>query len=386
MPVSPNKVLEILLGSTRKSKSPLIRELNDILNDKTINEKAKFRLSIRDYTKMCDNDELRAMMTNKLKTNIDDLTEFCIRVKGVGEHIDLSEKIINKKINPPKISILDIPMEVIKENIVEEQYISLLKYKLVDFIKDTKFNGQPLEARLKEYSNSLSANPNAIDYIQDKDNGIKEIAYDYLSQNTNPKALPLLVERIREENKLKAKVLKKIENRINWESLWANKNVFELFELLKKDTELSVLALDKLENPNYLGLSANPSDKALDILEKKERKINWGNLSGNTNPRAFKLLKANESNINWGELSGNSSPEAFKLLMANESKIKWDKLSGNSSDKALDILLSNKSKINYGELSGNTNPRAIGYLLTEEQFRKIYWAKLAANPSIFIQI
>jgi hypothetical protein len=320
-----------------------------------------------------------------------------------------------------------------------------MKYKLRDWMLQTEYRGQSFEAKLKD-SLSLSSNYNAIDYI--KDNNI-EIAYDYLSKNTNPKALPLLVERIHTEMNMTKKDFKDDENRIDWESLWANINIFELIELLKKDLSEKLseypnyysdkalkLFNNKLNNPNYSGLSANSSDKALDILLKnihridygklsgntntraielikkklkinpKDTNINWDLLSGNTNPRAIELIRnklrinPKDPNINWEFLSGNSARESIKLLKANPSKINMKGLSSNSSDWALNILEAEakldikaklearsnaytiyRSKIDYCDLSGNTNPRAIEIL--KNVLYSINWIRFCANPSIF---
>jgi hypothetical protein len=92
MPVPSKYVWEIITKglSARKSSPPLIRGLDEILKDNTIKGKVKLRLSINDYTKMCNSEELRELMAVKLNTNVENLTDYCVRVKGVGEHIDLS--------------------------------------------------------------------------------------------------------------------------------------------------------------------------------------------------------------------------------------------------------------------------------------------------------
>ena len=293
-----------------------------------------------------------------------------------------------------------------------------MRYKLRDWMKTIEYRGQKLEEKLKQESMALSANYNAIDYI--KANDIK-IAYDYLSKNTNPNALPLLAERIHMEMYMTKKELNDEENRINWKLLWANINIFGLIELLKKDisknlsenpnyysdpeSEKALKLLNiKLNNPNYSELSANSSDKALDILLKNIHRIDYDKLSGNTNPRAIELLKAkliinqDDPDIDWVNLSGNSAPEAIELLKVYKSKINMRGLSSNSSDWALTILEAEakldekaraeaipntryRSKIHYGDLSGNTNPRAIEIL---KRFPySISWIEFCANPSIF---
>jgi hypothetical protein len=378
-----------------------------------------------------------------------------------------------------------------------------LKYDLIDWIKLEVRRNIPLEKAIQE-TFTLSANYNAIDYIIA--NGI-EINYDTLSQNTNskafpilaeriemeravrqmskrdrqrlmeesnddlrdnhidwkalsqntnPKVVPLLVERIEDERQMSKKELKdnhvdwkllsqntnedilqllveRIEeeksmsekyvslqgktknqmsekeksdykvykdyrdNSIDWKSLWANINIFKLFKLLEKEaskstSKLSADYIKSLKTPNYSGLSANPSDEALTILDANKSMIDYGNLSGNTNIRAIKLLIAklkenpNYSKIDWSKLSGNSS--AFEIFkMENEkykSKINMDILSSNSSDWAIDILKANPSKINYDNLSGNINRRAIELFINHTHH--IYLVNFASNPSIFIEV
>jgi len=118
MQVNTAVVERIIKG--RKSKSPPIRELKDILNDKEIKEDAIFRLSVNDFIKMRDNVVLRRMMTKPLNTNLEDLTKFCdIIAVEAKKHIDLSAKNIKEKIhamNAPllkTITIRDLPSDII---------------------------------------------------------------------------------------------------------------------------------------------------------------------------------------------------------------------------------------------------------------------------------
>ena len=110
MQVNPDNVLRIL---SRTSKSPPVRKLKDILNDKNIIKDAKFRLSINDFKTMCKNRILLRMMTEPLNTTEQDLVKFCLIPMSVGEYIDLSAKTINEKINamnaPLYITIRDLP-------------------------------------------------------------------------------------------------------------------------------------------------------------------------------------------------------------------------------------------------------------------------------------
>lgn len=125
MQVNPDDVLRIL---TRKSKSPPMRKLKDILNDKNIIKDAKFRLSINDFTKMCKNRILLRMMTEPLNTAEKDLTKFCLIAKSVGQHIDLSAKTIKEKINamnaPLYITIRDLPDD--SKRLIIAHYTSMI--------------------------------------------------------------------------------------------------------------------------------------------------------------------------------------------------------------------------------------------------------------------
>jgi hypothetical protein len=176
-----------------------------------------------------------------------------------------------------------------------------MRYKLRDWMLQTEYRGQKLEAKLKQESMGLSANYNAIDYIKAND---IEIAYDYLSKNTNPNALPLLAERIHIEMYMTKRDFKDDENRINWKSLWANRNIFELIEILKKD-----ISKNLSENPNYY----SDSEKALEILNKKLNHPDYSELSANSSDKALDLLLKNIHRIDYGKLSGNTNPRAIEL-------------------------------------------------------------------------
>jgi len=98
-----------------QSKSPPIRQLKDILNDKVIKENGIFRLSVNDFIKMRNNVVLRRMMTKPLNTNLQKLTIFCnIIAVEAKNHIDLSAKKINEKLEAPLLkTIRDLPDEII---------------------------------------------------------------------------------------------------------------------------------------------------------------------------------------------------------------------------------------------------------------------------------
>jgi hypothetical protein len=63
-------------------------------------------------------------------------------------------------------------------------------------------------------------------------------------------------------------------------------------------------------------------------------KINWSHLSANPSARALTLLEKNQDKIDWWKLSEN--PSALTLLEKNQDKIDWDMLSSNI---ALSLLM-----------------------------------------------
>ena len=113
--MSVNRYVVESIIKARKSKSPPIRQLKDILNDKVIKENGIFRLSVNDFIKMRDNVVLRRMMTKPLNTNLQKLTIFCnIIAVEAKNHIDLSAKKINEKLEAPLLkTIRDLPDEII---------------------------------------------------------------------------------------------------------------------------------------------------------------------------------------------------------------------------------------------------------------------------------
>jgi hypothetical protein len=131
----------------------------------------------------------------------------------------------------------------------------------------------------------LSENPNAIELLREnKDN----ILWGYLSRNTNPKAIELLIERIIYESKLstiEVKQLYMFGNTISWDRLSANPNAVELLN-----------ANHKLINWGYLSKNQNP--KAIEILREKI------NRESEMNKEDLEDLSWNDK-IDWLELSAN---------------------------------------------------------------------------------
>ena len=131
----------------------------------------------------------------------------------------LRKDIIDKK----KILLYDLPDDIIK--IFVKKYKSLLKYNLREWIPHRKI-----------YWGFCSLNPNAIDFLSLPENK-KYIDYSQLSKNTNSKALELIKEEIRinpnniyidwralSANPEAIDILDNNRNKIKWYSLCYNIN------------------------------------------------------------------------------------------------------------------------------------------------------------------
>ena len=401
-----------------KSSSPPLIELRKILNRdiKLREDNPKLRLSIEDYNLMCTNKILRKMMAKILNIDIDILTAYCKDIKILEEYVDLSQRTIKEKAKakllPIKTLLTDLPADSIR--LITDHYQSLLKYKLVDWIKLSKI--------LK--CAELSENSNAIDLLSKPEN-IKHINYNKLSKNRNPKALLLIQKKIIEEKRLSNTESKNLKNKISWYDLSENPIAVDLLYEYQDDDDISWEAIcnntnpkvyklleDKLRtdpdeidweilsaNPiaikllkkyqddiDYPGLSANSSDEAIQLLKDNPDDIDFEMLSANTNPKALKLLEElliikPDKLKDWTNLSKNPLPEAIKILKNNFKKIEWTWLSYNSSDEAIQLLEVYPSKISWDMLSANTNPKALELLKNNQ--KKIFWPHLSANPSIF---
>ena len=116
---------------------------------------------------------------------------------------------------------------------------------------------------------SLSGNPETVELLEENRD---KIVWQNLSNNSNPKAIQLLKERIEYEKRLKRRYRLKLSNKIDWASLSSNPNAIEILAANKKKI-------------NWSSLSNNPN--AIDILEANQNKINWEILSAN--PSIFVL-------------------------------------------------------------------------------------------------
>ena len=322
------------------------------------------------------------------------------------------------------ITIKHLPDDTI--NLIMKKYKSLLKYNLREWIPHRKI-----------YWGFCSLNPNAIDFLSLPENK-KYIDYSQLSKNTNSKALELIKEEIRinpnnpdidwralSANPEAIDILDNNRNKIKWYSLCYNINP-RAIQILKENQ----IEKDNGDDDIYWdNLCLNTSNEAIDFLKENYRYIEWDILSVNTNPKAIELLIKKESEefdledrefnrledkekISWKRLSGNINAisllerkwEEEKELLRNDIKqynilkkkdyiIDWDVLSGNPN--AIDLLrdkieeekkipkkkfdrLEDIEKINWVKLSASAEPKVIQLL--EENPTKIIWFTLSANP------
>ena len=116
---------------------------------------------------------------------------------------------------------------------------------------------------------SLSGNPETVELLEENRD---KIVWQNLSNNSNPKAIQLLKERVEYEKRLKRRYRLKLSNKIDWALLSSNPNAIEILAANKKKI-------------NWSSLSSNPN--AIDILEANQDKINWKMLS--SNPSIFIL-------------------------------------------------------------------------------------------------
>ena len=375
---------------TNKKKSPTLITLQSALKKKTlIDDNPKLRLSIEDYNLMCKNKILKKMMAKVLKIDVNSLTAFCKDAKVLDKHIDLSISTIKEirtaktspikdlapellsSIGSSKILLSHLPNDIL-QHITSHSLPSLyklkykmVKYKLVDGIPADKLIGGP-----------ISKNPNALYYLIDNR---QPINYYWLSYNTNPIAMGLLVEEMKvnpavhfdwkalSRNPEAMKILKANRDKISWGYLSLNTNP-KAMKLLEEEIKVNPAHI------NFESLAENETPEAMKIIEDNlliENSIyttNWNRfweiLSRNT--KAVKILRANRKKIDWCSLCGNQSTEAIKLLeeeiATKPDVVNWIVLSGNPNQRAFAMLEANPKKINMRRLSSNTHPKAIELL------------------------
>ena len=403
------------------TKSPQLMNLRSVLRrEKLIDNSPMLRLSIEDCKKICKNKILKRMMLKVLNTNEESLTAICKNINNnVNNYVDLlpkKEKIKAKSLPikdllpalPPDmksetLKLFHLPNDIIEKithNSLKSLYESKYKYKLVDGIPAYK---------LLLYPKLLLKNPKALYFLIE--NNI-EIDYYWLSSNTNPIAIELLMEEINvnpdtridwaalSRNPKAIKILKANHDKILWGILSFNTNP-EAMKLIEEEIKVNPMRI------NFEGLAANETSAAMKLIEDNlfnKNSIYNTNSNYNTNwyrfwqilsrnSKAIKILKANRGLIDWCELCHNQSTEAIKLLeeemIKNPDIINWNILSSNPNQKAFAILEANPNKINYRRLSSNSNPKAIEILEKRMEIQndrlskddnKIDWTEISKNP------
>jgi hypothetical protein len=403
-------------------KSPKLMNLRSVLREEKLidNNSPMLRLSIEDCKKICKNKILKRMMLKVLNINEESLTAICKNINNnVNNYVDLlpkKEKIKAKSLPikdllpalPPNmksetLKLFHLPNDIIEKithNSLKSLYESKYKYKLVDGIPAYK---------LLVYPKLLLKNPRALYFLIE--NNI-EIDYYWLSSNTNPIAIELLMDEINvnpdtridwaalSRNPKAIKILKANRDKILWGILSFNTNP-EAMKLIEEEMKVNPMRI------NFEGLAANETSAAMKLIEdnlfnKKSiyntdsnYNINWYRFWQilSKNSKAIKILKANRGLIDWCELCHNKSTEAIKLLeeemVKNPDIVNWYILSSNPNKKAFAILEANPNKINYRRLSSNSNPKAIELLDKRMEIQndrlskddKIDWTEISKNPS-----
>ena len=184
----------------------------------------------------------------------------------------------------------------------------------------------------------------------------------YLSGNSSDAALDILCDNIDE---------------IDWTELSSNSND-RAVELLKQRPEKIVWSY----------LSRNSNDKVYDMLRENPDKISWLDLLVNKNSRILGLYHNNMDKMQdnyWNMLCENNCDKALEILEANEDRIDWNVLASNNNDKAIKILSENMDKIRVELLVKNTNPKALDLIMIMKNDIKspTSIACLLSNPNIF---
>jgi hypothetical protein len=342
-----SRILRINLPEQSKSSlssSPDI-ELIKTLKDKIDTNNPLFRLTIEDFDLMCKNNMLFNMMVKVLGTDKKKLTKICKNINILKDNIDSSPDTIKNKMKMKKITILDLPDNVLG-NIVS---IYMKTYKLHDWIPPRYID-----------MSSLSANYNAMDFLSLPENQ-KYIDYSELSKNTNPIAIKFLKNKMLEESQLEQfewKKYKKLNTLIDWEEFIANPVAMDYLQAEFEEYFL------KGHKKDLMGLLSNTNPAAIQLLRKllengkytKGDILYWGTLSANPSAEAFAFLQENWAYVNWEYLSKNTHPTAILLL---EEKV--DREMGLNLEQLDDYEdIGYNRKINWSFLS--TNPKAVHLL------------------------
>lgn len=171
--------------------------------------------------------------------------------------------------------------------------------------------------------------------------------------------------------------------------LWNNQNEIDWANLsMNKNDKAIKLLEENMEKIDWHYLSQNSNDKVYDLLMKNPDKISWEMLPRNKSDKVLSLydIGDNISKINskgWNLLSLNNSNKALEILEANQDKIEWPNLAENDNDKAIELLRSNLDKIEVHHLFINSNPKAIDLIKTMGLYGCKNVRRIFENPNIF---
>jgi hypothetical protein len=146
------------------------------------------------------------------------------------------------------------------------------------------------------------------------------------------------------------------------------------------NTHKKAIEIVGYNNPNFnnicwSNISANPSDEAMELLEKNHTKIDSDNLSLNPNDKAIKLLEKYPDKINYDNLSLNTNGKALVLIVDKcPQKINWENVRKNKNvEKSIDLLLDYKKTDKWPSILNN---KYVSYLENNE-LDTIQWEVLA---------
>lgn len=365
-------------GMNKSSSSSPNIDIIKKLKERVLTDDPMLRLSITDYELMCKDDKTLDIMSTILEVDKKKLKKICKYLDIFKTHINSSPETIKNKIKALKAPILKLPSDLRKE--IVRVFDSMLKTNLI------LRRGIPFDKLEKD---TLSSNLNAIDFLIENPHLI-----NWRNLSANPKAIELLEEKFKEEEKLSKEELGSIPNnkKIDWRNISGNPEATELIKAKYRKEQISPEDTAKLsifERLDWRLLSGNPC--AFEILSFPENryKIDWVQLSHNFNPGAEVLLRAPENIQNtvwdptpvWNAVPLTHDPIDLHGKTAAQddigyvnSKIRgWSNLSLNPA--AIKLLI---KRIAHEEALPNDELKKI------IRINKINWNFMTQNPAIFI--
>lgn len=264
----------------------------------------------------------------------------------------LSKKAIDD-LTAKKMTLTALPTDLL-EKIFNEEYKNLLKVRLRKWIQE-----QSVKIDLKWLCSNTSIHAIEILNAESVKNPDK---LDWKRLSANPNAIEILTANI---------------DRIDWDEFSSNPSP-DTYDLFKKNVKK--LNFGKLsQNPSaiyilttntyridesYTGVRAAP------IGISKNPDINWMEVS--SNPNAVELLITNKDDINWDYLCANPSSKAIKLI---EKKLEVDPDYINYR-----ILSGNPNAFNLLNKQFNKEKGLKGEDLEDQNYQKLDWKKISGNP------